>query len=129
MFNNISLTHIPALFVATALTFGGMWPLFNPKSAIREMGFPPRLYNSKEAQSIMTLGMGRTTVIGMALYTFYFQDKLVEVDTLLCILGGYLGAIDAYMCLREGVPGKAVFRGLSGVVISAVGWVGVTAWV
>jgi hypothetical protein len=128
MFDNFSLNHIPGLFVATALTFGGMWPIFNPKSAIREMGFPQRLYDSKEAQSIMTLGMGRTTVIGMTLYTFYFQNKLVEVDTLLCILGAYLGAIDAYMCLKEGVPGKALFRGTSGVVISAIGWFGTTAW-
>lgn len=127
MFDNFSLNHIPGLFVATALTFGGMWPIFNPKSAIREMGFPQRLYDSKEAQSIMTLGMGRTTVIGMTLYTFYFQDKLVEVDTLLFILGAYLGGIDAYMCLKEGVPGKALFRGASGVVISAIGWFGLTA--
>lgn len=128
MFENFTLNHIPALFVATALTFGGMMPIFNAKSAIREMGFPPRLYNSKEAQSIMTLGMGRTTVIGLALYTYYFQDKFVEVDTLLSILGAYLGAIDAYVCVKEGVAGKALFRGSSGAVIAAIGWFGTTAW-
>jgi hypothetical protein len=127
MFDNFTPSHIPALFVATALTFGGMVPIFNAKSAIREMGFPPRLHNSKEAQSIMTLGMGRTTVIGMALYTFYFQDKFAEVDTLLTILGAYLGAIDAYVCVKEGVPGKAVFRGSSGAVIAAIGWFGMTS--
>lgn len=128
MSQNFSPNQIPALFVATALTFGGMVPIFNPKSAIREMGFPQRLYDSKEAQAIMTLGMGRTTVIGLALYTFYFQDKFEEVDTLLSILGAYLGAIDAYVCVKEGVPGKAVFRGASGAIIAAVGWFGVTAW-
>lgn len=127
MFANFSPNHIPALFVATALTFGGMWPIFNPKSAIREMGFPQRLYDSREAQSIMTLGMGRTTVIGMTLYTFYFQEKFVEVDTLLCILGAYLGGIDALVCLKEEVPGKALFRGSSGAIISAIGWYGLTA--
>lgn len=127
MFANFSPNHIPALFVATALTFGGMWPIFNPKSAIREMGFPQRLYDSREAQSIMTLGMGRTTVIGMTLYTFYFQEKFVEVDTLLCILGAYLGGIDAFVCLKEEVPGKALFRGSSGAIISAIGWYGLTA--
>ncbi|KAH3961262.1 hypothetical protein HBI56_200060 [Parastagonospora nodorum] len=105
-----------------------MVPIFNAKSAIREMGFPQRLYDSKEAQSIMTLGMGRTTVIGIALYTFYFQDKFVEVDTLLSILGAYLGTIDAYVCIKEGVPGKAVFRGSSGAVIAAIGWFGATSW-
>jgi hypothetical protein len=121
MFENFTLSHVPALFIATALTFGGMVPIFNAKSAIREMGFPQRLYDSKEAQSIMTLGMGRTTVIGLALYTFYFQDKFVEVDALLSILGAYLGTIDAYVCVKEGVPGKAVFRGSSGAVIAAIG--------
>jgi hypothetical protein len=127
MFENFTLNHIPALFVATALTFGGMVPLFNAKSAIREMGLPQRLYNSKEAQSIMMLGMGRTTVIGLALYTFYFQSKFVEVDTLLAILGAYLGTIDAYVCVKEGVVGKAVFRGSSGAVIAAIGWFGTTS--
>lgn len=75
----------------------------------------------------MTLGMGRTSVIGIALYTFYFQDKFMEVDTLLCMLGAYLGGIDAYVCLKEGVPAKALFRGSSGVVISTIGWFETTA--
>jgi hypothetical protein len=45
----------------------------------------------------------------------------VEVDTSLPILAAYLGAMDTYVCVREGVPGKAVFRGLSGAVIAAMG--------
>ncbi|KAF2830923.1 hypothetical protein CC86DRAFT_367550 [Ophiobolus disseminans] len=129
MFSTFQLTHIPSLFVASALTFGGMVPLFAPQAAIREMGFPARLHASKEAQSIMTLGMGRTTVIGIALWTFYLQGKFEAVDTLLFILGAYLGAIDAYVCVKEGVTGKAWFRGLSGAVIAGWGWCGMMAWV
>lgn len=120
-------THIPSLFVATALTFGGMLPLFNPTSAIREMGFPPRIHDSPAAHTIMALGMGRTTVIGIALWTFYLQSKYEEVDTLLAILGGYLGAIDAWVCWKEGMIGKVWFRGLSGAVICWLGLGGVTA--
>jgi hypothetical protein len=127
MFGNFALNHIPALYIATALTFGGMVPIFNGKLAISGMGFPQRMYDSKEAQSMMTLGMGRTTVIGLALYTYYFQNKFVEVDTLLFILGAYLGAIDAYVCVKEGVPSKALFRGSSGAVIAVIGWFGTTA--
>jgi hypothetical protein len=97
MFHPFRLTHIPTIFVASALTFGGMVPLLAPEAAIREMGLPLRLAKSAEAQSIMTLGMGRTTVIGIALWTFYLQDKFEEVDTLLAILGAYLGAIDAWV--------------------------------
>jgi hypothetical protein len=122
-------THLPTLFVATALTFGGMWPLYNPQSAIREMGFPARIHTSKEAQAIMTLGMGRTTCIGLALWTFYLQGKLEVMDTLLVLLGGWVGAIDAWVCWKEGVPEKAVFRGCSGLLIAAWGWLGMTAWV
>ena len=67
MCSSTSLNHVPDLFVATARTFGGMWPIFTTRSAIREMGFSQRLYDSKEAQSIMILVMGRTTVSGMEL--------------------------------------------------------------
>jgi hypothetical protein len=123
----LKLSHIPSLFVATALAFGGMVPLFAPEAAIREMGLPLRLAKSVEAQSIMTLGMGRTSVIGFALWTFYLKSKFEEVDTLLAILGAYLGAIDAWVCWKEGVVGKAWFRGLSGVVIAGWGWAGMTA--
>jgi hypothetical protein len=106
-----------------------MWPLYNPQSAIREMGFPARIHTSKEAQAIMTLGMGRTTCIGLALWTFYLREKLDVVDTLLVLLGTWVGAIDAWVCWKEGVPGKAVFRGTSGLVIASWGWMGMTAWV
>jgi hypothetical protein len=127
MFEHFTPTHIPTLFVASALTFGGMLPLVYPQAAIREMGFPARIHTSPAAQTIMTLGMGRTTVIGMALWTFYLKEKLEEVDTLLLILGSYLGAIDAWVCWNEGLSGKAWFRGLSGILIAGWGWIGMTA--
>ncbi|KAF1845536.1 uncharacterized protein K460DRAFT_366403 [Cucurbitaria berberidis CBS 394.84] len=124
----IAVNHIPTLFVAAALTFGGMVPIFNAEYAIREMGIPQRIAKSKEAQTIMILGMGRTTTIGLALWTFYLQGKLEVVDTLMFLLGAYIGAIDAYVCWKEGVPGTAWFRGLSGLAIAAYGWFRMTAW-
>jgi hypothetical protein len=48
-----------------------MFDLFNPTSAVREIGFPQRIRDAPAAHTIMALGMGRTTVIGMALWTFY----------------------------------------------------------
>jgi hypothetical protein len=50
------------------------------------------------------------------------QGELKEVNTLLVILGTWLGAIDAWVCWRERLNGKAWFRGLSGMVIA--GWGG-----
>lgn len=77
----------------------------------------------------MTLGMGRTTWIGLALWTFYLKGKLEEVGTILLLLsGGWVGAINAWVCLKESLPGKAVFRGTSGAVIAAWGWLRMTSW-
>ena len=124
----LTINHIPTLFVASALTFGGMIPIFNAEYAIREMGIPDRIARSKEAQTIMILGMGRTTTIGLAMWTFYLQSKLEVVDTLMLLLGAYVGAIDAYVSWKEGVRGNAWFRGLSGLAIATYGWFGMTAW-
>lgn len=63
------------------------------------------------------------------MFAFYFAGKFDEVDTVMVIMGSYVGAVDAYVCWREGVGGKAVFRGLSGAAIAAWGWWGMTAWV
>ncbi|KAI9644960.1 hypothetical protein NHQ30_006995 [Ciborinia camelliae] len=121
-----TLRHIPPLFVATALTFGGLIPFFNAEYAILEFGLPKRIAVSKPAQSIMILSSARISAIGIALFTFYFQGKYTAVDTVLATLG-YVGLVDGYVCWCEGVPNKAVFRFLSGVLISAWGWLGMTA--
>ncbi len=126
MFANFTLWHVPALFVSTALTFGGLMPFFNAEYAILEFGLPERIAISKPAQSIMIVSSARTTAIGLALFTFYFQEKFAAVDTILAILG-YVGFVDGYVCRLEDVPGKAVSRTISGVLIAAWGWFGMTA--
>ncbi|EED23822.1 efflux pump antibiotic resistance protein, putative [Talaromyces stipitatus ATCC 10500] len=126
MFENFNLFHVPSLFVATAVTFGGLIPFFNAEYAIVEFGLPQRIANSKPAQSVMILSSARGTAIGIALFTFYFQGKLVEFDTVLTILGAYVGLVDGYVCLREDVPNKAVFRTASGLAIAAWGWFSMT---
>ncbi|KAL8993767.1 MAG: hypothetical protein Q9169_006099 [Polycauliona sp. 2 TL-2023] len=125
MFDDFVLRHIPPLLVATALTFGGLMPFFNAEHAIQEFGLPKRIAISKPAQSIMIVSSARITAIGIALFTFYFQGKFEAVDTILLILG-YVGLVDGYVCWLEGVPGKAVFRTLSGTLIAAWGWYGMT---
>jgi hypothetical protein len=66
----------------------------------------------------MILSSARITAIGLALVTFYFQGKLVEFNTILAILR-YVGLVDGYVCWREGMPNKAVFRTFSGALIAA----------
>lgn len=127
MFDHFSLFHLPPLFVAAATTFGGLIPFFNAEYAILEFGLPQRIASSRPAQSVMILSSGRITAIGMSLFAFYFQGKLVEFDTVLTILGAYVGLVDGYVCLREDVPNKAVFRTASGLAIAAWGWFGLTS--
>jgi len=100
-------------------------PFFNAEYAILEFGLPKRIAISKPAQSVMILSSARITTLGLALFTFYFQNKLAAVDTILLLLG-YVGLADCYVCWIEGVPNKAVFRLASGLVIAAWGWFGMT---
>lgn len=118
MASQFTFAHIPTLFVAAATTFGGLIPIFNAEYAILEFGLPPRIASSNPAQSIMILSSARISTLGLALFVFYFQDKLVAVDTILLLLG-YVGLVDGYVCWLEGVPKKALFRLASGVLIAA----------
>lgn len=119
MFSKFFLRHITSLFVATALTLGGLLPFFSAEYTIRESKLPERPTVSQPAQSIMILLLARGTAIGLALFASYFQGKYRAVDTVMATLG-YVGLIDGYVCWNERVPGKAVFREMSGAVIA--GW-------
>ncbi|KAK2800366.1 hypothetical protein FQN49_008931, partial [Arthroderma sp. PD_2] len=126
MFEHFTAWHIPPLFVATVTTFGGLMPFWNAGYAIEEFGLPKRIAISKEAQAVMITGSGRTSALGLALFTFYSQGKLREVDTIMIILA-YLGLVDGYVCWREGVPGRGLFRAASGLLIGAWGWFSMTS--
>jgi hypothetical protein len=74
----------------------------------------------------MITGSARITAIGLALSIFYSQGKLVEFDTVLSVLG-YVGLVDGYVCWKEGVPAKGLFRAASGLSIAAWGCFGMTS--
>ena len=101
-------------------------PFFNAEHAIREFGLPDRIAKSAPAQSVMIVSSARISAIGLALFTFYFQAQFAAVDVLLATLG-YVGLVDGYVCWKEGVKGKAVFRTLSGLLISLWGLTGMTS--
>ena len=128
MATGFSPRHIPALFIATTTTFGGaLYPLASAAGSLREFGFPPRVQKSKEAQSVMIIGSARTACLGMLLYIFYWQGKYEEVDLILFLISSYLGVVDAWVVAKEGMPGKAWFRGISCAVIAAWSGLGMTA--
>jgi len=75
---------------------------------------------------VMILSSARISVIGTIIFSLYFRGRLQEVDTVMALLGFYIGAVDAFVCYREGMPGKALFRGVSGAVIGVWGALGLT---
>jgi hypothetical protein len=98
-----------------------MLPLVYPEVATREMGSPPRIHASQPAQPIVTLDMARTTTVGPALWTFHTQGKFDDVDTLLVMLGVWVGVVDAGVCWEGEVPRETVIRGASGAGIAGMG--------
>ena len=124
---SFALRHIPALISATALTFGGMWPLFNAKAAMLEFGFPARIAESPAAAPVMAVGMVRTTALGLLMFIFYFRGETQILDTFLAVSGGYLGLVDSYVVWKQGQPKQAVFRLISSALFSAWGFAGWTS--
>ncbi|KAJ7356623.1 hypothetical protein DFH08DRAFT_849556 [Mycena albidolilacea] len=122
----IPFGHIPPLFVAAALTFGGLFPFFDSPGAILEFGLPDHVAASSPAQSVMILSSGRGTAIGLALLMFYYRRNYSAFDTVMATLF-YVGVVDGYVCWLEGVSGKALFRFGSGVLISGWGFLGLTS--
>ncbi|KAI1499303.1 hypothetical protein F5X99DRAFT_430799 [Biscogniauxia marginata] len=108
------------------MTFGGMWTYFDPRAAMLKFGLPDRIA-STSATAVMHINNGRTAVLGMCMYTFYFRRELAACDTILAILGAYAGLVDSYVVWKEGNPRMAAFRLVSSGLLSAVGFAGWTA--
>jgi hypothetical protein len=94
-------------------------PFYNAEYAIEEFGLPKRIAISKEAHPFIILSSARITALGTLMLIFYIQHKLNEVNTIMIVMGGYLGVVDGYVCWREGVQNRAVFRSFSGLLIAA----------
>jgi hypothetical protein len=75
----------------------------------------------------MVVSSARTTALGLLMFIFYQQGKFADVDIVMSVMGAYLGVADGYVCWKEGMPDKAVFRCVSGMVIAGCGMVGLTA--
>lgn len=127
MFKHFELRHVPTLFAATMMTFGGMWSFFDPRAAMLAFGLPDRVAATLGAATVMHINNARTTVLGMCLYTLYFRRQLAACDVILAILGAYAGVVDSYVVWKEGNPRKAVFRLANSWLLSAAGFAGWTA--
>lgn len=125
----VLLRHIPSLFLATTFTFGGLWPLWSKEAcqaAMRDFGLPPHVRDSSPAQSVMVVYSSRMTVMGLALYLFHYRKMYAAVDVILLCLG-WAGAVDGYICWKEGAPNTALFRFCAGIAVATLGAFNVTA--
>ncbi|KAI8627209.1 hypothetical protein F5Y19DRAFT_182587 [Xylariaceae sp. FL1651] len=126
MFEHFHPRHIPALIAANTMAFGGMWPIVDPRGAMREFGFPDRIAGSPEAAPVMVIGNVRTTVLGLLMLLFYSRQQFDILDTFMAITGAYAGLVDSYVVWREGNHRQAIFRLISSSLISAWGMLGWT---
>ncbi|KAI1426750.1 hypothetical protein F5Y12DRAFT_255415 [Xylaria sp. FL1777] len=127
MFEISYVKHIPALIVASTMTFGGMWSLFHASDAALEFGFPRRIAATPAVAPVFTVGNARTTTIGLLTFIFYARNQLDVVDTIMAVTGAYCGLVDSYVVWKEGNPRKAAFRLASSGFLSACGFFGLTA--
>ncbi|ROW15218.1 hypothetical protein VPNG_03077 [Cytospora leucostoma] len=124
---HFELRHLPGLVIASPETFGGFWPLFDAESAITAFGLPQSVAQSVPAQTTMFIAASRISTIGMIIFALYGQGNFAAVDTVLAVMGLYVGVMDGYLCWREGLPRMALFRSASAFTVAAVGLAGCTA--
>jgi len=130
MFENFRLRHIPALYSATAMFLGGLWPLFGkdgPRATMIEYGLPPHIAEAPEAWPVMIGMSGRTTVIGALMYVFYYQRRYDVLDTIMAVMGFYLAMLDPYTLYGLASTPWCVFRGVATFGIGLMGYFGLTA--
>lgn len=107
--------HLVPLFVMSSTTLMSFPAYFNTPYAIHTLfGLPERIANSPHAQSPFILMTARIQAIGIMMWAFYLKGEYKAVDTVMAILGTWVTAVDVWVCIREGVKGKAVFRGAVG---------------
>ncbi|KAJ2983352.1 hypothetical protein NQ176_g754 [Zarea fungicola] len=123
----LSACHIPILLAATVTFLGGIWALFAPAAAMRELGLPESVAGAPSAHPVMMISGARATMLGTTMFFLYSRGMLAECDTLLALISFYLGCVDSYVCWSQGMPGKAMVRLVSSWVLGACGLFGLTA--
>ncbi|KAI1818713.1 hypothetical protein GGS20DRAFT_526594 [Poronia punctata] len=119
--------HIPGLFVASTMTFGGAWGFVDTRACMLAFGLPARIASATAASHpVFLINNARTTVIGLLTFLFYSRGQLDAVDSIMAVTGAYCGLVDSYVVWKEGSPGKAIFRLVSSGLISAWGFWGCT---
>ncbi len=125
MFEQFTAWHILPLLVATATTVGGVWPFFDARGAMLEFGYPVFIVEKPATHPVMITSSARSSILGALMLVFYFQGKLVEMDTVLALFGVWAGFADWY-ALRGQNNSKSWFRLFSGLCLGTWGFLGLS---
>ncbi|KAF4952086.1 hypothetical protein FSARC_12718 [Fusarium sarcochroum] len=126
LFSNFSPWHIPACFIGTAFTLGGLLPFRAPYRAMREYGLPEGIARSEPAGLAFAIYGARVSAYGVALWLFYLRRRYDVVDTLMSLLFWW-GVADLWICLKAGATKTAITRFVSSLAIGGWGYLGCTA--
>ncbi|KAL5117412.1 hypothetical protein ACEQ8H_004728 [Pleosporales sp. CAS-2024a] len=127
MVEHFELRHIPPLLLASIWTVGGAMSFTHgPKPAILAYGLSEKIASSETAWPLIKIEGSRVTTIGLAIWSIYLSGHLEAMDTLLACIG-WMAAVDAYVCSKDGAPGSAKMRGIYQGVVSTWGLLGMTS--
>lgn len=125
---NIPPRHIFPVLIMSSVSIACFPAYFHTPYAIHEMfRLPKRIADSPTAHSPFIFMTARIHAIAFMMDAFYLQGNHAAVDTVMFILGTWIIAVDVWICLREGVNGTAVFRGVSGGLVGLWGLYGMKA--
>uniref|UniRef100_A0A098DED3 Uncharacterized protein n=3 Tax=Gibberella zeae TaxID=5518 RepID=A0A098DED3_GIBZE len=124
--SGISAWHIPAIFIGTAFTLGGLLPFRSPARAMREYGLPEGIARSEPAQTAFAVYGSRVSAYGLAIWLFYLRRQYDVVDTLLSLLVWW-GTADLWICMRAGALSTGIWRFTSSLLLGGWGYLGLTA--
>ena len=64
--------------------------------------------------------------MGVSMWIFYLRGDFKSLDTLMALLF-WAGVADGYLCWKEGVPGRALFRFSASLLVGGWGLLGLTS--
>ena len=122
----LQLNHLPAVFLGSAVTLACIPPYFDVPRGVRSYGLPERVATTTAVHSPWLLYTSRMQSIGAMILVFYARGDYTAVDTVMSFIG-FTGVVDVYICLKEGVPKNAVFRGVLSAFFAGWGLMGMTS--
>ena len=80
------------------------------------------IHNYSLAKSYISLMGVRQLAMGVIILTFAYQNKFLEIATILAIIGTIIAGTDGMYLLHAGAWGPGLFHAIPGAIIAALAW-------